>query len=88
MVSIGTQQGTLTPVGSAIVIASQTLHPGGSAVTISGETHSLPSSGSGIVVVSGTMTSTEGLGGYIWGGIGGSDRSGAGDTPATYTGPA
>ncbi|KAK8204386.1 hypothetical protein M8818_005115 [Zalaria obscura] len=55
---------------SAVVIASQTLYPGGSVITVNRETLSLAKSGGSIVVGSGTVTSTEGLGGYILSGLG------------------
>ncbi|KAK4992693.1 hypothetical protein LTR66_006223 [Elasticomyces elasticus] len=85
--SVGSHQLTLTPltVPSAIVIASQTLYPGGTAITVGSETLSLPATGGGIVVASGSVTSTQGLGGYIWSGLGGSATA-AGSTPAAYTG--
>ena len=71
--SIGSQQLSFTALSSGIVIASQTLYPGGPAVTVQGETLSVPSDGTAVVVRSGTSTSTEGLGAYIWQGIAPSD---------------
>ncbi|KAK4977369.1 hypothetical protein LTR28_007189 [Elasticomyces elasticus] len=85
--SVGSHQLTLTPltVPSAIVIASQTLYPGGTAIIVGGETLSLPATGGGIVVASSSATSTQGLGGYIWSGLGG-NATAVGNTPAAYTG--
>jgi hypothetical protein len=65
----GSQQFSFTPLNSGIVIASQTLHPGGPAITVKGETLSIPLHGTAVVVQSGSITMTEGLGGYIWQGI-------------------
>jgi hypothetical protein len=67
--SIGSQQLSFTPLSSGIVIASQTLYPGGPAITVKGETLSIPLHGTALVLQSGTATTTEGLGGYIWQGI-------------------
>ena len=67
--SIGSQQLSFTPLSSGIVIALQTLYPGGPAITVQGETLSIPSDGTAVVIQSVTSTSTEGLGGYIWQGI-------------------
>jgi len=67
--SIGSQQLSSTRLSSGIVIASQTLYPGGPAITVKSETLSISSDGTAVVIQSGTSTSTEGLGAYIWQGI-------------------
>ncbi|KAG9687881.1 AAA-domain-containing protein, partial [Aureobasidium melanogenum] len=68
ILSANSQQISFTPMKSGIVVASQTLYPGGH-VIVNGETLSLASSGSLVVVKSGGSTTTEGLGDYIWQGI-------------------
>jgi hypothetical protein len=78
--SIGSQQLSFTPLNSGIVIASQTLYPGGPAITVKGETLSIPVHGTAVVIQSGTATTTEGLGGYIWQGIAASASDSATDT--------
>lgn len=62
------QQLPFTPLESGIVVASQTLYPG-ETITVNGETLSLGTSGSVVIVKSGDSTTTEGLGDYIWQGI-------------------
>lgn len=83
--SLGTQTLMLTPLGSAVVFASQTLYPGGPAITVAGETISLQATGSSVVVAAGGATSTEGLGGYILSGLGGSGGSTSGSLGAGVT---
>jgi hypothetical protein len=78
--SIGSQQLSFTPLSSGIVIASQTLYPGGPAITVKGETLSIPLHGTAVVIQSGTATTTEGLGGYIWQGIAPSTSDSTSDT--------
>lgn len=76
---------------TGVIVGSQTLLPGGSAVVVNGETVSAATgSGGGVVVVSGMVTSTEGLGGYINSGLGGGDSTGSTteSSPAQYTGEA
>jgi len=68
VLSADSQQLSFTPLSSGIVVASQTLYPGG-AITVNGETLSLETSGSVVIVKSGESTTTEGLGDYIWQGI-------------------
>lgn len=81
--SIGSQQLSVSPLSSGIVIASQTLYPGGSAITVQGETLSIPSDGTAVVIQSGTSTSTEGLGAYIWQGIAPSTSTSSSDSGTT-----
>jgi hypothetical protein len=78
--SINSQQLSFTPLSSGIVIASQTLYPGGPAITVEGETLSIPLHGTAVVIQSGTATTTEGLGGYIWQGIAPSASDSTSDT--------
>jgi hypothetical protein len=78
--SVGSQQLSFTPLSSGIVIASQTLYPGGPAITVKGETLSIPLHGTAVVIQSGTTTTTEGLGGYIWQGIAVSSSDSTSDT--------
>lgn len=68
VLSADSQQLSFTSLKSGIVVASQTLYPG-EAVIVNGETLSLVSSGSVVVVQSGQSRTTEGLGNYIWHGI-------------------
>ncbi|KAG9659711.1 hypothetical protein KCU95_g8681, partial [Aureobasidium melanogenum] len=68
VLSVNSQRLSFTPLKSGIMIASQTLYPG-EVGTVNGETLSLASSGSVMVVKSGESTMTEGLGDYIWQGI-------------------
>jgi hypothetical protein len=68
VLSANSQRLTFTPLGSGIVVASQTLYPGG-VITVNGETLSLAPSGSLVIIKSGESTTTEGLGDYIWQGI-------------------
>lgn len=80
VLSADSQQLSFTPLRSGIVVASQTLYPN-EAVTVNGETLSLASGGSVVIVESGQSTTTEGLGDYIWHGI-------ATSTPALTSGSA
>jgi hypothetical protein len=68
VLSANSQQLSFTPLSPGIVVASQTLYPGG-AIPVDGETLSLGTSGSVVIVKSGERTTTEGLGDYIWQGI-------------------
>ena len=68
VLSGNSQQLSFTPLSSGIVVASQTLYPG-EAITVNGETLSLATGGSVVIVKSGESTTTEGLGDYIWQGI-------------------
>jgi hypothetical protein len=68
VLSANSQQISFTPLDSGIVVASQTLYPE-EAITIDGETFSLATSGSVVVIKSGENTTTEGLGDYVWQGI-------------------
>ena len=69
LVTIGSQVYTASlAASSGVVIAGQTLYPGTTAV-IAGETVQV--SGTNLIVVSGTATTTEGLDGAIISGIGG-----------------
>lgn len=84
--SIGSRQLSFTPLNSGIVIASKTLYPGGPAITVNGETLSISSDGTAVVIQSGTSASTEGLGDYIWQGIApvtSSSKSESGSTSST-----
>jgi hypothetical protein len=70
LLTIGTQTYTYNPsVSSAVVINGQTLVPGGPAITVSGNTLSLPISGTDIVVASSGKTTSEGLGSLIISGL-------------------
>jgi hypothetical protein len=68
VLTVNPQQISFTPLNSGLVVASQTLYPG-EAITVNGETLSLATSGSVVIVKSGASTTTEGLGDYIWQGI-------------------
>ncbi|KAK5125646.1 hypothetical protein LTR85_011920 [Meristemomyces frigidus] len=87
LVTLGGQIYTAYAAGSSVVVIDgQTVLPG-TAMVIDGETVSL--SGTDLVVVSGTVTSTEGLGGAIMSGLGGTQVSAAtAGSPALYTGGA
>lgn len=69
VLAFGSQQLSFTPLKSGVVVASQTLYPGGPVITIDGQMLSLPTNGGSVVIKSGTQTTTENLGGYIWQGI-------------------
>lgn len=69
VLAFGSQQLSFTPLKSGIVVASQTLYPGGPAITVDGQMLSLPTGGGSLVIMSGTRTTTENLGDYIWQGI-------------------
>lgn len=69
VLAFGSQQLSFTPLKSGVVVASQTLYPGGPAITIDGQMLSLPTGGGSLVIMSGTRTTTENLGDYIWQGI-------------------
>jgi len=80
-ITIGTQ--TITPDSvSRYLVASQTLVPGGPAITVSGTPVSLAPSATAVVV----GTSTSGLGGYVWSGIGGGFSTATTSGPAVFTG--
>ncbi|KAH0369894.1 AAA-domain-containing protein, partial [Aureobasidium melanogenum] len=85
VLSADSQQLSFTPLKSGIVVASQTLYPGGN-VIVNGETLSLASSGSVVVVKSGGSTTTEGLGDYIWQGIATSTSGSTTDSVTRTTG--
>lgn len=87
VLSGNSQQLSFTPLSSGIVVASQTLYPG-EAITVNGETLSLATGGSVVIVRSGESTTTEGLGDYIWQGIAAStteSASGSGRTSGSTT---
>lgn len=87
LVTLGGQTYTAYAAGSsAVVVDGQTVSQG-TATVIDGETVSL--SGTDLVVASGTVTSTEGIGGAIMSGLGGTQVSAATASPsAPYTGGA
>ncbi|KAK4992338.1 hypothetical protein LTR66_006296 [Elasticomyces elasticus] len=71
IVTLGGSVYTVLPtVSSGLVLGTQTLRPG-SQITIAGETLSLAPGGSGIVVVSGGVTTTDGLAAAILSGLAG-----------------
>jgi hypothetical protein len=87
VIAIGSQTFTYNPSASSVlVINGQTLVPGGSAITVSGETISLPASGTNVVVVSAGKTTSKGLGGYIISGLAGPGTQTR--APAAFTGSA
>ncbi|KAK4986327.1 hypothetical protein LTR50_005374 [Elasticomyces elasticus] len=84
LVTLGGSVYTVLPtVSSGLVLGTQTLHPG-SQITIAGETLSLAPGGSGIVVVSGGVTTTDGLAAAILSGLAGM-ATGTGTAAVTGT---
>lgn len=86
VLSGGSQQLSLTPLRSGIVVASQTLYPG-EAITVNGKTLSLGTSGDVVIAKSEESTTTEGLGDYIWQGIAAStSATGSASDPSRTSG--